>query len=124
MRILLVDDHEDTNRIMQRLLRRLGYQVATAASVQQALAAAAGERFDVLISDVGLPDGTGLELVRELHRLQPITAIALSGHAMEDDIERSRQAGFHVHLTKPVDFERLEAILRGLATPSPVRDSP
>jgi CheY-like chemotaxis protein len=111
LRILLVDDHEDTNRIMQLLLERLGHQVATAGSVNDALEAARAQRFDVLISDIGLPDGSGLDLMRQVSEIQPIIGIALSGFAMDEDAARSRKAGFDEHLTKPLNFKRLEAIL-------------
>ena len=117
MRILLVDDHEDTNRAMQRLLVRLGYDVRTAHSVETAIAAAAdGPPIDLLISDIALPDGTGLELLRHLtgNGACPIKAIALSGFGMDEDLKRSKAAGFHDHLTKPINFERLETAIRQL----------
>ncbi len=71
--------------------------------------------FDLLISDIGLPDGSGLELIRRLHELyphDPVRAIALSGFGMEEDVKKSREAGFYAHLTKPVDFQKLQAVIR------------
>ena len=118
-RILLVDDHGDTNRAMKRLLSRLGYDVTTAATVAEALAAdeSAGP-FDLLLSDIGLPDGSGLDLMRDLAVRRPDPpprAIALSGFGTDGDVARSREAGFADHLTKPVSLDKLkEAIGRVL----------
>ncbi len=75
----------------------------------------AGE-FDMIISDIGLPDGTGLELIRRVTALRgPIPAIALTGYGMEEDIVRSREAGFTTHMTKPIDFAKLEVMIRQVA---------
>lgn len=112
LRILLVDDHEDTLRAMSRLLSRLRHRVTTAASVGAALSAASAGEFDLLISDVGLPDGTGLDLMRELLRRRPIRGIALTGYGTASDVEQTLAAGFEAHLTKPIDLERLEALIR------------
>src|SRR5699024_1160308 len=102
-------------RVMTRLLRGTGYVVRTAGSVREALAAAAsGESFDLLISDIGLPDGSGLDLMCELRREYRMTGIALSGYGTDDDLRRSREAGFVDHLTKPVDVRRLEEAIREL----------
>lgn len=117
-RVLLVDDHADTLRSMDRLLRSRGYRVCTAPSVAGALAAAANQSFELLISDVGLPDGSGMDLMRELRLRhgETLRGIALSGYGMEEDIARSRDAGFDDHLTKPVDMVTLEvAMARMLA---------
>jgi len=114
-RILLVDDHADTLDVMTRVLRGCGHVVRTAGSVREALAAAAsGEAFDLLISDIGLPDGSGLELMAELRRAHRVAGIALSGYGTDDDLRRSREAGFAEHLTKPVDVRRLEEVIGGL----------
>ena len=111
-RILLVDDNLDTLRVIARLRRLNGHQVVTAESVSTAIAAAA-EPFDLLITDIGLPDGTGWELMRELRRRGPVRAIALSGFSMDEDIRRSRDVGFIEHLCKPIMPDDLEqAILR------------
>jgi len=98
----MVDDHEDTNRAMSRLLGGLGYDVRTADSVAAALSAAEQGSFDLLISDIGLPDGSGLELMKQLRARNGgrVKGIALSGFGMEEDVQRSREAGFREHLTK------------------------
>src|SRR5205085_451162 len=122
LRILLVDDHEDTARAMARLLHKLGHDVTTAHTMSEALAAydrAGGT--DLLISDIGLPDGSGLELIRALQsrpdvRDRPVRGIALSGFGMEDDVRKSKDAGFFEHLTKPINFQKLEAAIRGVVT--------
>jgi signal transduction histidine kinase len=109
LRILIVEDHEDTRRVIQMLLERLGYEVAIAKNVRTALELATQRDFDLLISDIGLPDGTGLDLMRALVAGgRPIRAIALSGYGMEGDIRRSREAGFLEHLTKPISVRKLQ----------------
>ena len=113
-RILLVDDHADTSRAMKRLLQRLGYDIETADSVHSALARAKNRAFDLLISDIGLPDGSGLDLMRDIQNVQKIQGIALSGFGMDEDVRRSKEAGFAEHLTKPVNFQRLESVIRQL----------
>ncbi len=115
-RILLVDDHADTSRVMKIMLEQKGYQVVTADSVRTALARAVDSEFDLLISDIGLPDGSGLELIQEINKIRPIPGIALSGFGMEEDIQKSRDAGFQTHLTKPINFKQLhEAIQRSVS---------
>ncbi len=112
LRILLVDDHEDTNMVLKLLLQRKGYHVLTAHDVQSALDVAAANEFDVLVSDIGLPDGSGLELMRKLLERYPIKGIALSGFGMEEDIRRSKEAGFSDHLVKPVNPQRLQEVIQ------------
>ncbi|HYE18078.1 MAG TPA: response regulator, partial [Tepidisphaeraceae bacterium] len=107
-------DHEDTSQVMALLLRRQGHHVTVASSVRAALDAAHGEPFDLLISDIGLPDGTGLDVIRQMPR-KGMPAIALTGFGMEQDVAASRQAGFHEHLTKPVNFRKLEAAISTVA---------
>jgi PAS domain S-box-containing protein len=114
-RILMVDDHEDTRAAMKKLLERSGYHVTTADSVQAAIQSAGDEPIDILISDIGLPDGSGLEIMRHLRERRncyPVRGIALSGFGMEEDVRKSREAGFDHHLTKPVTFDRLRAVLK------------
>ncbi|MBA2586480.1 MAG: response regulator [Chthoniobacterales bacterium] len=115
MRILLVEDHEDTNRSLTNLLRRRGYAVQSANNVQSALDLAATEQFDVLVSDIGLPDGSGIDLMQTLHATHPLIGIALTGFGMEDDIQRSQKVGFEHHLVKPVDLNRLDALIQTAA---------
>jgi len=120
--ILLVEDHEDTRDILKRLLTMRGFRVSVAEGVQTAgkLAREAGP-IDILISDVGLPDGTGFDALRVVNEAQPVKGIALSGYGMEKDIQQSIKAGFTSHLTKPVDFDHLEKEINSiLATPPPL----
>jgi signal transduction histidine kinase/ActR/RegA family two-component response regulator/HAMP domain-containing protein len=117
MRILLVEDHEDTNRSLTNLLRRRGYNVQSALNFQSALNLTAKEQFDVLISDLALPDGSGIELMRSLRTERPVLGIALTGFGMEDDIRKSQEAGFKHHLVKPIDLNKLDLLLQeGTAT--------
>jgi signal transduction histidine kinase len=115
LKILLVEDHEDSLWAMSRLLRKLDHSVTTATCVSHALDAAEADRFDLLISDVGLPDGTGLELMQRLLVRHPIKGIALTGYGMESDIQRTHEAGFQRHLTKPVNFNDLETAILEMA---------
>src|SRR5208282_1852203 len=119
LRILLVDDHIDSIRPIQLFLEAIGYQVTTAQSVEAALRSATREEFDLLVSDIGLPDGTGEDLIRQLQdKGHKLPSIALSGYGMEQDIARSRAAGFHVHLIKPVSPEQLRATIDQLISQS------
>jgi signal transduction histidine kinase/CheY-like chemotaxis protein len=113
-RVLVVDDHADTCIGMQMMLERRGYKITVAHSADQAVQKAQHESFDLLISDIGLPDRSGYELMRELRESKGLPGIALSGFGMESDITEAREAGFSEHLTKPINFERLEAAIRRL----------
>jgi CheY-like chemotaxis protein len=93
-------------------LRRRGYHVQAARSVQSALDLAAHERFDVLVSDIGLPDGSGIDLMQAIKSEHPIFGIALTGFGMEEDVRRSHAVGFHHHLIKPVDLNRLDSLIQ------------
>jgi signal transduction histidine kinase/ActR/RegA family two-component response regulator len=107
-RILLVEDHVDTGRLMARLLRLHNYEVAHVETIQAALSSLRDNNFDLIISDLGLPDGSGLDLIRQIKQFRPdITAICLSGYGMSQDINASREAGFVEHLTKPVDMPQM-----------------
>jgi PAS domain S-box-containing protein/excisionase family DNA binding protein len=117
LRILLVDDHVDTLKILRRILESDGHSITPAASVREATRAAQSNSFDLLISDIGLPDGTGMDVVRALRAAHPdLPAIAMTGFGMEQDIRNSEQAGFTMHLTKPVDINSLEASIRILTS--------
>ncbi|CAN5531971.1 hypothetical protein BH09VER1_BH09VER1_23230 [soil metagenome] len=109
-RILLVEDHDDTRMALSFLLG-LKYKVVTAADATQARAAAASSSFDLVISDIGLPDETGYQLMAALRDQYRLRGVALTGYGMEDDILRSREAGFIAHLTKPVEIGPLELLL-------------
>ena len=119
MRILLVEDHEDTNRSLTNLLRRRGYQVQSALDFQSALDLSSKVQFDVLISDLALPDGSGIDLVQKLQSTRPVIGIALTGFGMEDDIRKGREAGFHYHLVKPIDLNRLDVLIQESANSLP-----
>jgi PAS domain S-box-containing protein len=110
LRILLIEDHEHTLHALTRLLVHARHHVQPAPSYAAAKRAAENDGFDLIISDLGLPDGSGLDLLRELREVHHITApaIALSGYGMEEDLRASRAAGFIEHVTKPVDWKRLE----------------
>jgi CheY-like chemotaxis protein len=110
---LLVDDHGQTLRVLSSLLRKRGHKVSTANSVASALTLLEQTDFDALISDIGLPDGSGCDIVRAAKRRKAMRAIALSGFGMEEDLARSKEAGFDHHLIKPVDIQDLETCLRG-----------
>jgi len=112
--ILVVEDHDDTLRSMKMLLKRLGFEVLAAENMTDALRIAEEQHFDILLSDIGLPDGTGLELLKRLRAKRNIKALALSGFGMDEDIERSQEAGFADHLTKPVSIDRLQAAIAQL----------
>jgi CheY-like chemotaxis protein len=113
-RVLLVEDHADTARVLSRLLVGNGHSVITAYSIAEALAALRDNYFDILISDIGLPDGTGIDLIRAVREdlRSNMPAVALTGFGMEDDIKRTLNAGFNDHLTKPVNFARLELAIQ------------
>ncbi|CAN5494578.1 hypothetical protein BH09VER1_BH09VER1_42680 [soil metagenome] len=112
-RLLVVEDHADTALLLCRLLEMFGYSVRHAATLAEARALAASESFDVLLSDVGLPDGTGYDLMAGL-RESGLIGIAMSGYGMDEDIRRSREAGFAEHLVKPVDITVLQQTLQRL----------
>ena len=119
-RVLLVEDNPDTLHVMARVLRSLGCEVVTAAGVTEAMDAARARDFDLLVSDVGLPDGTGWELIQAMRTIRPnVRGVAISGFVQPDDIRRSLAAGFEEHLAKPVDIERLESAVRGRREPVP-----
>ncbi len=110
-RILLVDDHADTRRILAGLLRKWGCAVSTADSVQNALQHLNQESFDLLVSDLGLPDGDGTEIMRHVKAHCEFPGIAVSGFGTDEDIRNSRKAGFAEHLVKPICFETLRAMI-------------
>lgn len=111
--VLLVEDHEDTLDLMRELLAVEGYSVIAARSVAEAVRLGATAPYDVLVSDLGLPDGTGLDVLAALRARRPdVPAIALSGYAMADDRRRSEEAGFSEHLVKPVGFRDLHDAIR------------
>jgi PAS domain S-box-containing protein len=117
VQILLVEDHEDTARVLGRILKNAGYDVSHADSLAKARELAGERRFHLVISDVGLPDGSGLDLMRHLRETQGLTGIALSGFGSDDDVVASTEAGFAEHIIKPVDWERLRGAIERLTPP-------
>lgn len=107
LRLLLVEDHESTLQTLASLLRRDGHQVTTANTIANAQTAASQDTFDLVISDLGLPDGNGNQLMARLRATHGLRGIALSGYGMEEDIAQSREAGFVAHLVKPVAIAEL-----------------
>lgn len=116
MRILLVEDHPPTRAVLARLLQSRNHRVVTAASVSEARKVGTTQEFDLLISDIGLPDGSGYELMEELRSLPGIRGIALTGYGAEQDIERAQKTGFVAHLTKPVSVRTLDGVLESVMT--------
>ena len=121
LHILLVDDHAETLGVLARLLERSGFSVDTARSYAEALEAAGRRRCDLLVSDVGLPDRSGLELMQELQARHNLRGIALSGYTDERDVSASRDAGFARHLNKPVIFSDLLRAIEEVATWTPAQ---
>ncbi|HSK80475.1 MAG TPA: ATP-binding protein, partial [Thermoanaerobaculia bacterium] len=117
LRLLLVEDHEPTLEVMTALLEAAGHQVKAARDLASGRRLAAAGDFDLLVSDLGLPDGSGLDLMRELHERYGLRGIAVSGYGMEEDLRRSRDAGFAEHLVKPVDPAKLKAAIARAAEP-------
>jgi CheY-like chemotaxis protein len=111
MRLLVVEDHEPTLRVLARLLTSSGHTVVTASSVAEARRCVREQPVDFVISDLGLPDGNGIELMKGLRDSCGLRGIALSGFGMEEDLQRSHEAGFVAHLVKPVDFNELRRTL-------------
>ena len=121
VQILLVEDHADTARVLSRILRNAGFDVSHAATIAEARNLAAGRRFDLLISDLGLPDGSGLDLMKQFREGHAMKGIALSGFGTDEDVAASAAVGFSAHLTKPVDWERLRAEIDRIV---PAKESP
>lgn len=102
--------------MLSRLLTGSGHQVTEARSVGESLKVAAGAAFDLVISDLGLPDGSGTEMMAQLRDRFGLRGIALSGYGMKAEIARSLAAGFTAHLTKPVDYNQLKRVLRDFSS--------
>ncbi|MDB6170375.1 MAG: hypothetical protein JWM88_3239, partial [Verrucomicrobia bacterium] len=114
LRLLLVEDHTPTLKALTHLLQRDGHHVVACFDLTGALAAAAADTFDLVISDLGLPDGSGTELMEKLRANYGLRGVALSGYGMEDDLSRSHAAGFVTHLIKPVAIADLRRALGSL----------
>ena len=115
LRILVVEDHSETLQALSRLLSHFGHEVSVADSAQNAMNMIDSKEFDVVLCDIALPDGSGYDVIAEAKRKRPVKAVALSGFAATEDIQRGRQAGFDFHLAKPVDFHELRTVLGQIA---------
>src|SRR5437588_2125060 len=115
LRILLVEDHQDTRRTLSRLLTHFGHDVVTADNVGSATGIMGLNHLDVVLCDIGLPDGSGYEVAAQARAKGHIKAIALTGFGTERDVLRSKEAGFDFHLVKPVNFQELQSVLDQLA---------
>ena len=111
LRIFVVENHEDTLRSLQLYLEQMGHNVSSARTMSEALELLPAANSDVLISDIGLPDGTGWELMEQVKLPRPIFAIAMSGFGMNADRIRSKEAGFRHHIVKPAEPDELDALL-------------
>ena len=109
-RILVVEDHVDTAYGLKMYFSGRGHDVQVALDVKSALAAAQERVFDILLSDLVLPDGNGWDLLRQLRARGPVRAIAISGYNDEEDIARSKEAVFLLHLAKPIAMAELNRI--------------
>jgi PAS domain S-box-containing protein len=121
VKVLLVEDHADTAYVISRVLRASGYEVVVCSNLALAVDLAREYSFGVLLSDIGLKDGSGLDLMREVRKFSAIPSIALTGYGMKEDVDKCREAGFTDHLTKPVDIDQLlraiENVLTGATPP-------
>lgn len=117
-RIIVVEDHASTAEALRKFLTTIGYKVYIAPDIASARGLAKAIEFDVLLSDLCLPDGTGWDLMEELSATKPIRAIAISGHNTDVDIERSRKVGFLDHIAKPLVAEQLTAAIERAVTKS------
>src|SRR5262249_49598669 len=115
LRILVVEDHRDTLQALSNLLTHFGHEISVADDAESARKIIRSKEFDVVLADISLPDGSGYDLVAEAKREQAVKAVALTGFGAPDDIERGKEAGFDFHLTKPVDFHELRAVLGQIA---------
>ena len=126
LRILVVEDQADTAYGLKMYFSAKGYEVRVAMDVRSALAAAAEKPFDILLSDLVLPDGNGWDLLRQLRSQGPVRAIAISGHSSAEDLARSKATGFLMHLAKPVAMAELDRVFAEVmqSSPSPRVDPP
>ena len=111
LRILLVEDHRDTRHALSRLLTHFGHQISVADNTQRALETMASQKFDVVLCDIGLPDGSGYEVVSQAKQKHPVKAVAITGFGTDEDVRRGKEAGFDFHLVKPIDFHELRTVL-------------
>ena len=110
LRILLVEDHQDTRRTLSRLLTHFGHNVVTADNVEGAMDIMSSDNIDAVLCDIGLPDGSGYEVAAQARAKGHIKTIALTGFGTEQDVQRSKEAGFDFHLVKPINFQELRPL--------------
>jgi len=115
LRILIVEDHNDTLEALSRLLSHFGHEISVADRAENAINIINTKQFDVLLCDIALPDGSGYDVIAAAKRKHPVKAVALTGFGGTEDVERGKKAGFDFHLTKPVDFHELRAVLGQIA---------
>lgn len=115
LRVFVVENHADTREFLTFMLQELGHTVITADSMSRALRDVPAANCDVLISDIGLPDGDGWQLLARLDLPKPVYAIAMSGFGMTADRLRSKAVGYRHHLVKPMGLEQLDSILQDAA---------
>jgi CheY-like chemotaxis protein len=115
LRILVVEDHGDTLQALSHLLNHFGHEISLADGAQNALNIIDSKEFDVVLCDIALPDGSGYDVIAQAKRTRPVKAVALTGFGTSEDVERAKEAGFDFHLTKPVDFHELRAVLGQIA---------
>src|SRR6187431_2465281 len=122
LRILVVEDHSDTLQALSRLLNHFGHDISVAEDARSARDMINAKEFDVVLCDIALPDGNGYDVIAEAKRKGAVKAVAISGFATRDDIERGRKAGFDYHLAKPLDFHELRTVLGQIAARTCVPD--
>ncbi len=115
LRILVVEDHSDTLQALSRLLSHFGHEISLADTAENALNMLESKEFDVVLCDIALPDGNGYDVIAQAKRRRSVKAVALTGFSATEDIQRGKEAGFDFHLTKPVDFHELRAVLGQIA---------
>ena len=111
LRLIMVEDHANTAEALQKILRAVGYKVFVATDMASAVSLASAIEFDLLLSDLALPDGNGWDLLKQLRAERDIRAIALSAYNSAADRQRSAEAGFIEHLPKPLCIEKLCAAI-------------
>ena len=111
IRVIVVEDHAESAENLNRYLSAVGYKVFIATDMRSAMSLASAVEFDVLLSDLALPDGSGWELMKNLSAERRIRGIAFSGHNLPDDVQRSAVAGFLEHIPKPLSPEKLCAAI-------------
>jgi hypothetical protein len=117
-RVLLVEDHADTATVITLLLKKFGHVVDCADSVASGLSMYEPDKHDIVLSDLGLPDGSGIDFVQKLRETSTVPAVALTGYGMEEDVKRCLDAGFNAHLTKPLNFVELNTLIGKLTAPA------